>query len=130
MQFLSDEWADAYTTILNEDPTVQKKLKKFSSCFKYEVNDSDTIDTLIIEVTKGVCTSYGPEDAFNPKDIEFGMSSDTETWQKIFNHEISVKEALNSKNFKLSGPKLKALSNKAGLEKSVALMIEMDDITV
>jgi len=130
MQFLSDEWADAYTSLLNEDPVVQKKLKRFSSCFKYEVNDRDDIDPLIIEVIKGQCTSYGPEEAFNPKDIQFSMASDANTWQKIFSHELTVKDALSAKNFQLSGPKLKALSNKSGLEKSVSLMVMMDDVTV
>ena len=53
------------------------------------------------------------------------MSSDAQTWQKIFNHEITIKKALSSKKFSLDGPTLKALSNKSGLEKSVALMIDM-----
>jgi len=130
MQFLSDEWADAYTTLLNEDPIVQKKLKRFSSCFKYEVNDREDIDSLVIEVRKGQCTSYGPEDAFNPKEIEFSMSSDTNTWEKIFKHEFSIKDALSAKSFQLSGPKLKAFSNKSGLEKSVDLMFEMEGVTL
>jgi len=130
MQFLSDEWADAYTTLLNEDSTVQKKLKRFSSCFKYEVNDREDINSLVIEVIKGQCTSYGPEDAFNPKDIEFSMSSDASTWQKIFNHELSIKDALSAKSFQLGGPKLKAFSNKSGLEKSVDLMVEMEGVTL
>ena len=130
MQFLSDEWADTYTALLNEDATVQKKLKRFSSCFKYEVNDREDINSLVIEVTKGQCTSYGPEDAFNPKDIEFSMSSDASTWQKIFNHELSIKDALSAKSFQLGGPKLKAFSNKSGLEKSVDLMVEMEGVTL
>lgn len=130
MQFLSDEWAEAYTTLLNEDPIVQKKLKRFSSYFKYEVNDRGEIAPLVIEVIKGQCTSYGPEDAFNPKDIEFRMSSDASTWKKIFKHELSIKDALNAKSFQLAGPKLKALSNKSGLEKSVDLMIDMQEVTL
>ena len=130
MQFLSDEWADTYTSLLNENPTIQKKLKRFSSLFKYEVNDRDDIETLIIEVTKGQCTSYGPESAFNAKDIEFSMSSDADTWQKIFHKEMTIKEALNAKHFKLDGPKLKALSNKSGLEKSVDIMLNMEDTNI
>ena len=130
MKFLSDEWADAYTALLNEDPTIQKKFKRFSSLFKYEVNDREDIENLVIEVTKGQCTSYGPEAAFNAKEIEVSMSSDTDTWQKIFNKEMTIKEALSSKHFKLDGPKLKALSNKSGLEKSVDIMLDMEAITV
>ena len=130
MQFLSDEWADSYTTLLNEDATVQKKLRKFSSCFKYEVNDRDDIETLVIEVTKGQCSSYGPESAFKPKSIEFSMSSDSVTWQKIFNKELGIKDALNSKSLHVDGPKIKALSNKSGLEQSVKLMLNMEGVTL
>ena len=65
MQFLSDEWADAYSSLLNENKKVQKKLKRFSTLFKYEVTDKDEIQTLVMEVVKGQCISYGPESAFN-----------------------------------------------------------------
>jgi len=130
MQFLSDEWADSYTALLNEDPTIQKKLKRFSAMFSYEVSDKEEIETLVIEVKKGKCISYGAITAYNAKDVEFSMSSDSQTWQKIFDKEISIKEALHSKNFLLAGPKLKALSNKSGLEKSVTLMLDMQDVVV
>jgi len=130
MQFLSDEWADAYTSLLNEDPIIQKKLKRFSSLFKYEVSDKDDIQTLVIEVTKGKCTSYGGESAFNPKDVEFSMSADADTWQQIFNKELGIKEAVKNSSLKIDGPKLKALSNKTGLETSARIMLDMEDITV
>lgn len=130
MQFLSDEWAEAYTTLLNEDTTIQKKFKRFSSLFSYEITDKEDIETLVIAVKKGKCVSFGEPAAFNPKDIEFSMSSDVQTWQKIFNKEITIKEALNSNTFELSGPKLKALSNKTGLEKSVEIMLNMENITI
>ncbi len=59
MQFLSDEWAEAYTTLINEDEAIQKKLKRFSSLFKYEVTDKEELPALVIEVQKGKCTSFG-----------------------------------------------------------------------
>ena len=127
MQFLSDEWADAYTTLLNEDEVVQKKLRKFSSCFKYEIEERQV---LVIEVTKGKCTSYGPEDAFEAKKIEFSMKADAETWQQIFNKELGMKAALSAKKLHLDGPKLKALSNKTGLERSAILMLGMQGVTL
>jgi len=129
MQFLSDEWAEAYTTLLNEDTTIQKKLKRFSSLFSYEITDREDIETLVIAVKKGKCVSFGASTAFDTKDIEFSMSSDAHTWQKIFNKETTIKEALSSHTFQLSGPKLKALSNKTGLEKSVEIMLHMENIT-
>jgi len=130
MQFLSDEWAEAYTTLINEDETIQKKLKRFSSLFQYEVTDREDIPTLVIEVQKGKCTSFGERSAFHPKDIEFTMAADAQTWQKIFEHEIGMKEAVKTHKFHIDGPKLKALSNKTGLEKSVELMLNMKHITV
>jgi len=130
MQFLSDEWAEAYTTLLNEDTTIQKKLKKFTALFSYEITDNEEIETLVIEMIKGKCVSFGASTAFDTKDIEFSMSSDTHTWQKILNKEMSIKEALSAHTLHLSGPKLKALSNKAGLEKSVAIMLDMENITI
>ena len=130
MQFLSDTWAGTYSALLNEDPIVQKKLRKFSSCFKYEISDADDIETLIIEIIKGECTSYGPESAFRPKDIEFSMSANADTWQKIFDKKLGMKDALSKKLLHLDGPKIKALSNKSGLEQSARLMLGMEGITV
>lgn len=130
MQFLSDEWAEAYTTLINEDEAIQKKLKRFSSLFKYEVTDKEELPALVIEVQKGKCTSFGEASAFRPKDIEFTMAADAQTWQKVFDHEIGMREAIKSHNFHIDGPKLKALSNKSGLEQSVKLMLNMKGIRV
>ena len=130
MQFLSDEWANAYTSLLNENEIIQKKLKRFTSLFKYEVSDREDLKTLVIEVTKGKCTSFGSETAFNAKDIEFSMSANADTWQKIFNKEIGIKEAVKNNTFKIDGPKFKALSNKTGLEKSARIMLDMESIKV
>ncbi len=130
MQFLSNEWAEAYTTLINEDATIQKKLKRFSAFFSYEVTDNETLENLVIEVKKGKCVSFGAATAFNPKDLEFSMAADTPTWQAIFSKELSLKEAVKSNRLDIDGPKLKALSNKTGLEQSIRLMLGMQEITV
>ncbi len=58
------------------------------------------------------------------------MAADAQTWQKVFDHEIGMREAIKSHNFHIDGPKLKALSNKSGLEQSVKLMLNMKGIRV
>ena len=130
MQLLTDEWAEAYTTAWNNDEIIAKKLKRFNSIFKYRISDREDIPAIIIKVEKGICTTYGGDEAFTPKEIEFDMWADTANWQKVFDKEVSVKKAMMSKGFYFKGPKLKAMTNMSGSERSIVLMIEMDGVNV
>lgn len=62
--------------------------------------------------------------------IEFDMWADSASWKKVFDGEISVKKAMMSKGFGFKGPKLKAMMNMGGFERSIAIMVEMDGVTV
>jgi len=128
MQLITPEWAEAYTQAWNNDEEVTKKLRKFSSVFKYSISDREDLPAVIIEVEKGICITFGVEEQYD--NIEFDMWADTASWQKVFNHEISVKKAMMSKGFGFKGPKLKAMMNMGGFERSIELMTEMDNVTV
>lgn len=128
MQLITPEWAEAYTEAWNNDPVIAKKLKRFSSVFKYSISDRPDLAPVVIEVENGVCTTFGTEDQYDK--IEFDMWADTASWQKVFNHEISVKKAMISKGFGFKGPKLKAAANMGGFERSIELMTEMEGVTV
>jgi len=128
MQLMTPEWAAAYTEAWNNDEEVMKKLRKFSSVFKYSVSDREDLESVVIEVEKGVCTTFGAEEEYD--NIEFDMWADTASWQKVFDREISVKKAMMSKGFGFKGPKLKAMMNMGGFERSIEIMIEMDEIVV
>ncbi len=105
-------------------------MKNFSSIFKYSISDREDLAPIVIKVEKGVCTTFGTEENFTPKEIEFDMWADTASWQRVFDKEISVKKAMISRGFGFKGPKLKAIANMGGFERSIELMIEMDGITV
>ncbi len=128
MQLITPEWAEAYAEAWNNDPMIAKKLKRFSSVFKYSISDREDLEPVVIEVVKGVVTTFGTEEQYEK--IEFDMWADTASWKKVFDHEISVKRAMISKGFGFKGPKLKAASNMGGFERSIELMTEMEDITV
>jgi len=130
MQLITQEWAEAYTEVWNNDPIIAKKLRKFSTVFKYSISDREDIEPAIIKVEKGVCTSFGTSEHFYDKEIEFDMWADTASWNKVFNREISVKKAMMSKGFYFKGPKLKAMTNMGGFERSIELMIEMEGVKV
>jgi len=83
---------------------------------------------MIIEVEKGVCVTYGAEDQFDK--VEFDMWADTQSWQRVFDRDITVKKAMMSKGFGFKGPKLKAMMNMSGFERSIQLMVEMENIIV
>ena len=128
MQFITSEWAAAYTEAWNNDEQLTKKLRKFSSVFKYSISDREDLEPVAIEIENGVCTSYGPAELY--ENIEFEVSADTKTWKKAFQSKDSIKKILKFDGFNFKGPKLKALSNKSGLEKGVTLMLEMEDVIV
>lgn len=128
MQLITPEWAAAYAEAWNNDEEVMKKLKNFSSVFKYSISDREDLEPIVLEVEKGVCTTFGSPEQYN--NIEFDMWADTASWQKVFNREISVKKAMMSKGFGFKGPKLKAMMNMGGFERSIGIMIEMDGVTV
>lgn len=130
MQFMSDEWADAYTSAWNNDDVITQKLKRFSSVFKYSISDREDIKPLVIKIEKGICTSYGDEDAFSKKDIEYRISADEKNWKKVFDEKTGKKEVMGIGGFDFKGPKLKALSNKSGLIRGVELMAEMQGVTI
>jgi len=130
MQLITPEWAEAYTLAWNNDEIIAKKLKKFNTVFKYDISDREDIEPVVIKIENGVCITFGSEENFTKKEIEFDMWADTASWQKVFNKEISVKKAMISKGFNFKGPKLKALSNMGGFERSIEVMLEMDDVTV
>lgn len=130
MQFLSDEWAESYSALLNNDATIAKKLKRFSTLIKYRIRDREDKEALVIQIEKGVCTAYGPESAFNPKDIEYDIWADASSWQGILNKETTISQEMEHKKFGFKGPKLKAITNKSGLEHSLDLMLSIENVTV
>jgi len=130
MQLITPEWAEAYTEAWNNDEIIAKKLKKFTTVFKYSISDREDLEPVIIKVEKGVCTTFGTSEHFHDKEIEFDMWADTASWQKVFNREISVKKAMMSKGFYFKGPKIKAMTNMGGFERSIELMVEMDGVVV
>ena len=128
MQLMPPEWAAFYAEVWNSDEVVMKKLKKFSSVFKYRISDREDITPVVIEVENGICTTFGVEEQYD--NIEFDMWADTASWQRVFDRDISVKKAMMSKGFGFKGPKLKAMMNMGGFERSIELMIEMDGVKV
>jgi putative sterol carrier protein len=128
MQLITPEWAAAYTEAWNNDEELMRKLRKFSSVFKYSISDREDLEPVVIEVEKGVCTTFGVPEQYD--NIEFDMWADTESWQKVFDGEISVKKAMMSKGFGFKGPKLKAMMNMSGFERSIGVMVEMDGIVI
>jgi len=130
MQFMTREWVEAYTSLWNNDEILAKKFKKFSATFQYTIEDKEDLESIIITVKKGQCTHFETQTNFSGKKIEFAVSADSQEWEKVFNNEMSVKDIMKSNAFKFKGPKLKALSNKSGLERSVLLMLEMDGVNV
>ena len=128
MQLITPEWAAAYTEAWNNDEVVTKKLRKFSSIFKYRISDREDLEPVVIEVENGICTTFGVSEQYD--NIEFDMWADTASWQKVFDRDISVKKAMMSKGFGFKGPKLKAMMNMGGFERSIEVMIEMDGISV
>ena len=130
MQFLTTEWAEAYTSLWNNDEILAKKFKKFSATFQYTIKDREDLEPLIITVEKGQCTYFETKKNFSGKKIEFSVSANSQEWKKVFRHEMSMKDVMQSKGFKFGGPKLKALSNKAGLERSVEILLNMEGVTL
>ena len=130
MQFMSLEWLEAYGSTLNNDAVIAKKLKKFSSSFQYSITDRKDIEPIVMKVEKGVCVEFETFSNTTAKKIDFSVSANTQSWKKVFSHEMNLKEIMSNDGFQFKGPKLKALSNKAGLERSVELMLNMKDVTV
>ena len=130
MQFMTYEWAEAYTDAWNNDEIITKKLKRFSSVFKYIISDRDDIKPIIIKIEKGICTTYGHEDAFDIEDVEYTIEANEDSWRKVFDEETGLKEVIGIKGFDFKGPKLKALSNKSGLTRGVELMSLMQDVSI
>ncbi len=130
MQFMTYEWAEAYTDAWNNDEIITKKLKRFSSVFKYIISDRDDIKPIIIKIEKGICTTYGNEDAFDIEDVEYAIEANEGSWRKVFDKKTEKKELMNIKGFDFKGPKLKALSNKSGLTRGVELMALMQDVSI
>jgi putative sterol carrier protein len=128
MQLMTPEWAAAYTEAWNNDEKVMKKLRKFNSVFKYRISDREDLEPVIIEVEKGICTTFGVEEQYEK--IEFDMWADSASWQRVFDRDISVKKAMMSKGFGFKGPKLKAMMNMSGFERSIELMIEMEGVKI
>jgi|FLOH01.1.fsa_nt_gi putative sterol carrier protein len=128
MQLITPEWAAAYAEAWNNDDEVMKKLRKFSSVFKYSISDREDLEPVVLEVEKGICVTFGTEEQYEK--IEFDMWADSASWKKVFDGEISVKKAMMSKGFGFKGPKLKAMMNMGGFERSIAIMVEMDGVTV
>jgi hypothetical protein len=130
MQLLSPEWVESYTFIWNNDEIIAKKLKHFNSVFKYSIIDKKDIAPVIVAIKKGICTNYGSEEEFSPKEIEFNIWASSDTWEKVFDPNIDLDKVIDKKSFGFEGPKLKALSNKSGLERGFELMRNMKDVTV
>jgi putative sterol carrier protein len=130
MKFMTNEWAEAYTSAWNNDDLITKKLKRFSSVFKYSINDREDIMPLVIKIEKGVCTSYGSVDDFTKKEIEYSISADEQDWKKVFDEKTGTKEVMDIDGFDFKGPKLKALSNRSGLIRGVELMAEMQGVVL
>jgi len=130
MQFLSDEWVQAYTQAWNNDELLAKKFKKFSATFKYTVTDRENIEPIVITIMKGKCTHFEKEASFSGKKIEFAVEANAEAWREVFSNNMSVKDIMRGGGFKFQGPKLKALSNKTGLERSVEILLNMENVTV
>jgi len=130
MQFMTIEWLEAYGEILNKDEIIAKKLRKFSSAFLYAVNDKQDTESLVMKIEKGVCVECATLSNSTAKKIEFEISADTQSWKQLFNHELSIKQIISSDGFKFKAPKLKALSNKTGLERSVRLLLQMENVLV
>jgi len=128
MQFMTPQWAAAYAETWNNDEKVMKKLRKFSSIIKYSVSDREDLEPIVIEVEKGICITFGSEKEYD--NIEFEISADSKSWKNVFAHDASIKKLKKDGGFNFKGPELKALLNKSGLERSVELMIAMDNIMV
>jgi len=129
MQLLSQEWSEAYTDVWNNDETIRRKLKRFNSVFKYRIEDKvNEVEPIILVVESGEITYAGPES--DEYKVEFDMWADTQSWEKVFNKEISVKKAMMSKGFGFNGPKLKAMTNMGSFERSIQLMIDMPNIKI
>ena len=129
MQLTSLEWAESYQGLWNEDKIVRKKLRKFSSVFKYAISDRDDIEPVLIQVEKGEIVGFSHDvEAFGK--IEFDMWADADNWLKVINQEIGVKRAMMSPGFHFKGPKLKAMTNMGGFERSIELMTQMDGLEV
>lgn len=128
MQLMTPEWAAAYTEAWNNDEEIMKKLRKFSTVFKYSISDREDLEPVVIEVEKGICTTFGTEEQYD--NIEFEILADSKSWKKVFDREINIKKLKAEDGFSFKGPKVKAMMNKSGLERSVDLMIAMDDVVV
>jgi putative sterol carrier protein len=127
---MTKEWVEAYTSAWNNDDVIEKKLKRFSSVFKYVVSDRKDVAPIIVKIEKGVCVSYGTNEEFSDKEVEYVISADASDWRKVFDEETGAKEAMRLDGFEFKGPKLKALSNKGGLKRGVELMAEMKGVKV
>jgi hypothetical protein len=125
---MTPEWAAAYTEAWNNDEEIMKKLRRFSSVIKYSISDREDLEPIVIEIENGICTSYGIPELYDK--IEYEVWADSESWQKVFDNHDNIKKVMKSDGFGFKGPKLKALSNKSGLERSVELMLEMKNVSV
>ncbi len=128
MQLMSQEWAIAYTEVWNNDEQVVKKLKKFSSTLKYSITDRKDLAPVVIEVEHGICISFGSPEQY--QHIEFEIWADSKSWIEVFKNAKEIKHAMDLDGFDFKGPKIKAVLNKKGLERSVELLIRMEGVTV
>lgn len=128
MQFMTPQWAEAYTQAWNSDSKVMKKLKKLSFILQFSLSDREDLEPVVIEVKKGVCTTFGTKEQYD--NIEFYIWGDTDSWKKIFDSDISIQKAMKSDGFGFKGPKLKAMMNMSGLERGISIMREMKEVTV
>ena len=128
MQLMTPEWAAAYTEAWNNDEEVTKKLRKFSSVFKYSISDRKDLEPIVIEVEKGICATFGTEDQYD--NVEFDITADSNSWKKVFEGERNIKKIKLTDGFDFKGPKVKAMMNKSGLERSVELMLQMENVVV
>jgi len=123
MQFLSEEWAKAYSEKWNSNEDLKSGLKKFNGIFQYQVSESD-ITPLQIEVKSGEVVKYGaPVDGAK---IEFDMWASLDGWRQVIQGEKSVKMAMMSPGFGFKGSKIKAAMHMGSFEKSIQMMGEID----
>lgn len=122
MEFLSEEWIEAYKIRWNREKELVEGLKGFSALIEYGWHEVER-PSAYLRVQDGVATEshYGSA----PGTPDFVMKATPEIWMAIRDGSLSGRAALLSRKLKFQGSMITAMRYMGPFEKSIRLLGEI-----
>jgi len=106
MHFPSQEWADAYRAALNTNAAYQEAARAWEGDILLVVkpaNASDPAPGIHLALAHGSCSAATFHPDARTLASEFVYEGPTESWQRLFRHEVDPVKAIVGGTFKVRG---------------------------